>query len=460
MDTNTEQLNKQHKSLVAQARALTSQYSADNPMPKEVSDQIQGLLGKADEIKAHIELNERISGGEAFLAESAGPVAAHLGFRESAPGEGDAPVDVKAWRSFDMKYATPLGIETKELRFHVPLAVQAKGYGPAFEAYLRKGLHELGSRDRKALAEATDAAGGYLVPEDMQESIIKKIATLATVRQFARVISTSSNLVTWPRIRYTTDNEYTSGVRLTWTGETPSAATAHRVTDQVFGEFNIPVNTAMASQLISMNLIEDAAFDVIGVSSDLLGEAFALGENAAFWTGAGAGQPRGIITDASDTTNFDAAVQTAAGSNAIDADEVIDVIYALPAQYERNARVFMTKATEKYIRKLKDADSDYIWPVQALVGGFGVAVPELLGFPVTRDEFVNEISDATNTTTHPLVFGDLSGYVVVDRVGLSVKRDDSLYSELNQALLLARKRVGGQLTEAYRLSLLKTVNTT
>jgi HK97 family phage major capsid protein len=216
----------------------------------------------------------------------------------------------------------------------------------------------------------------------------------------------------------------------------------------------------MASQLHSADLLEDAAFDVMGVSSDLFGEAFGLGENATFWGGNGAGQPRGILIDAADTANFDAAITTVATANTIIADEVIDVCYALPAQYERNARWFMTKGTEKLIHKLQDTDGAYLWPIIAQVGGLGPIPDELLGFPRTRDEAIDEISDGTNTITYPLVFGDLAGYIVVDRVGLSIKRDDSLYSETNQVLLLARKRVGGQLAEAYKLSLLKSVNST
>src|SRR3990167_879216 len=454
-----EELKKAYAAKIAEAKKKT-EVAGDQPLSKEAADEITALLGGADEIKVQIDHQERIQAADAYLDQPAVTKAAHHGWRPAGPGEGDPDVDVKAWHSFEIALLTPFGVEKKEIRYHVPMAVQMKGYASAFEAYIRKGKGEIGPDDRKLLQEAVDSAGGYLVPEDMQGSILKKIATMATVRQFARVISTSRDAVKWPRIKYTTDNQYTSGIRLTWTGETPSTATVHRVTDQVFGEFNIPVNTAMASQLLSNDLLMDAAFDVQGISSDLLGEAFALGENAAFWSGTGAGQPRGIINDASDTTNFDAQVQTAAAANAIDADEVIDVIYALPAQYERNARVFITKATEKYIRKLKDADSDYIWPVKALVGGFGVAANELLGFPVVRDEFMDNISSASITTTHPLVFGDLSGYAVVDRVGLSIQRLDELYAETNQVLLLAKKRVGGQLVEAYRLSLLKTVNST
>ena len=454
-----EELNKLYAAKVLEVEEKLKA-AGDSPLSEEERNVINAIYGEIDDIKAELHIVERLGKDNSYLDEPQGTEAAHLGFRESGPREGDLPVDEKAWRSFEIKTMTPRGIEQKEIRYQVPLAVQVKGYEGAFESYLRHGKEDLGPNDRKALVEALDASGGYTVPEDMQTSLLKKIATMATVRMFARIVTTSRDSIKWPRIKYTTDNKYTSAFRMTWTGETPSSATAHRVTDQVFGEFNIPVNTGMASQLISADLIADSAFDVFGLSSEMLGEAFALGENVTFWTGNGAGQPRGIITDASDTTNFDAAVTVAVTGDTIEADDVIDTIYALPAQYEYNARVFMTKATEKLIRKIKDSSSDYIWPVQALVGGFGVAANELLGFPTTRDEFVNNVSDSDNTTTYPLVFGDLNAYAIVDRVGLSIKRDDSLYSETNNVLLLGKKRVGGQLVEAYRLSLLRTVNST
>lgn len=455
---DVQKLKTQYATLISQAKSKAGEFT-DGPISKEAGVEIDRLLGQADELKAQIELAGRLAGAHAYANEPVGPQAAHLGWREAGPTEGETPVDLKAWREVEVPQLTRHGIEAKKIRYHVPLAVQRKGYEPAFEAYLRKGLAEMGPSDRKALSEALDSAGGYTVPEAFQAQLIKKLATMATVRQFARVISTSRDIVRWPRVKYATDNEYTSGVRLTWTGEIPAASTTARVTDQVFGEFSIPINTAMASQLVSMDLVEDSAFDILGVSAELFAEAFALGENAAFWSGSGAGRPRGILVDAADTVNFDAAVQTGATANTIASDEVIDIAYAVPSQYEINARWFMTKATEKAVRKLTDTDGFYLWPVQA--GSNLAAAPrELLGFPLVRDEFVDDISDATNTTTYPLVFGDLSGYVIADRVGLSIKRDENLYAETNQVLLLGRKRVGGQLVEAYRLSLLKTVNST
>jgi HK97 family phage major capsid protein len=446
-----EELKAKYKGYVSEAKSLLAGGKLDEATAK---------MGEADGIKAQIEAAERIGAGEAYLNEPAGTKAAHLGFRESMPDEGNAPVDGKSWRSFEIPIFGKAGIEKKEYRYFVPLAVDRKGYGNAFEAYLRFGKDGVGPNDRKALTEAVDSAGGYLVPEAMIAGILKKTATMATVRQYARVIQISRDIAKLTRIKYTTDNKYTSGIRLTWTGETPSSSTAHRVTDQVFGPLSAPVHTAMASQLISNDLIEDAAYDVMGISSELMGEAFALGENDVFWTGHGAGQPRGIVTDASDTAgNWDASVVEAGSAATFTADELLDVIYGLPAQYESNARVFMRKSTEKFIRKFSDTNGDYLWPIWNQVGNLGPTPREIEGFPVIRDEFVQAIPANGDTATwYPVVFGDLSGYTIVDRVGLSIQRNDSLYSETNNTLLLGRKRVGGQLTEAYRISLLKVAS--
>lgn len=440
-----QELNAEYKSLITEGEALL----ADGKL-----QEAQAKLSKSDEVMAQIEVQKKFDAGRAYLGEPAGTQAAH--FRPAAPEEGNMPVDAKSFRTFEVGIITPRGVEKKEFRYNVPLAVQKKGYSGAFESYVRRGMAEVGPNDRKALTEAVDSAGGITVPEDIQSNILKKVATMATVRLYARVIQTSRDLAHWTRIKYTTNNEYTSGVRLTWTGETPSSATVHRVTDQSFGSVSIPIHTAMASQLVSNDLIEDSAYDVMGISADLFGEAFALGENDVFWTGTGAGQPRGIITDASDTTNWDAAVIAADAVNDIIAQDVIDVCYALPSQYERNARWFFTKTTEKKIRSMTDTNGTYLWPVWGQVGQFGPNPSELLGFPYTRDEFMQEISSEGVPDQYPLVFGDLSGYVIADRVGLSVQRNDVLYAETNNTLLLGRKRVGGQLAEAYRLSLLHT----
>jgi HK97 family phage major capsid protein len=355
---------------------------------------------------------------------------------------------VKSWR--EVKVANG-----DALRVYIPEAVTVKGYASAFEAYMRKGKAEMGPNDRKTLSGGTDSAGGFLVPEDFQMEIIKKTAAMATIRANARVAQTSRDMAKWPRVNYTTDDKYTSGVRLTWTGESPASSTAHRVTDPTFGLLTIPVHTAMASLPITNDLLEDSAFDVFGLGSELMGEAFALGENDAFINGNGISKPMGILTQVDDSDNKGPRSVNSGSASALTGDGLISLAYALPPQYEARAKWFMNKSTEAAVRKLKGSTSgDYQWPVLNQAGGLGPVQPVLLGFPVVREQFLPDVAG----DAYPIIFGDMSGYLVLDRVGISLQRLDELYAETNITVLLARRRVGGQLIAPYRLKVQKVAS--
>lgn len=454
--TNVEVLRGLMEGKLVEANVIQDEWKdSETPMTPEVSDQLSAILGEFDGYKAQLDLAQRSSAADAFMNDPAGvPKSVAAGFRPAAPGEGDEPVDLKSWREFEVKhvrmdpvYQTPV-VENVKVRFHVPLAVQHKGYNGAFESYLRQGKNAMGGTDLKTLTIGSDAAGGFLVPEDYQTELIKKMATLATIRARARVATTSRDVGKWPKIQWTTDDKYTSGVRLTWTGESPSSSSVHRVTDPVYGLYSIPVHTAMASMPLSNDLIEDSAFDVLGMSSDLLSEAFVLGENDAFLNGNGIGRPMGLLTQ----VDGDGPAKVVSGTaSTLTADGLVDLAFALPAQYETNAAWIMAKGTEKVIRKLKDGNNDYLWPVWNQVGGFGPAPRELLGFPTLRDEFVPAVA----ANSYPIVFGDMKGYLILDRVGLSIQRLNELYAETNITLLLARKRVGGQTIEPWRIKVQK-----
>ncbi|MDE3097825.1 MAG: phage major capsid protein, partial [Chloroflexota bacterium] len=56
---------------------------------------------------------------------------------------------------------------------------------------------------------------------------------------------------------------------------------------------------------------------------------------------------------------------------------------------------------------------------------------------------------------YPIIFGDIAGYTIVERVGMSVRALMEPYAETNTVSLLARRRVGGFLSEAYRVKVLK-----
>ena len=129
-----------------------------------------------------------------------------------------------------------------------------------------------------------------------------------------------------------------------------------------------------------------------------------------------------------------------------------DLYYALPAQYRRRAAWVMNSGTLKAVENLVDTNDR---PLVGSLTNISLAVgqPDVMrGRPIVVDEFVPDVA----ADAYPIVFGDLSGYIVLDRVGFSVQRLSELYAETNITLLLARKRIGGYLAEPYRVKVMKT----
>jgi HK97 family phage major capsid protein len=434
----TNPIATQREKVLKSAEAILARYEG-KAMPPNEARQIEVLLGQADVLQA-------------TLDAQSGVKAANATWRPAAPSEGNVKYDAAAWREVEVK--TPFG--TQKRRFNVPLATEAKGYGPAFEAYLRFGVQHVREalpRDYKTLTEGTDTAGGFLVPPDFQTEVIRKMAALAVMRGLCKVVTTSRDVMTWPRVKYSTatddstGNIYTSPVRMTWTGESPASSTTHRVTDPVLGQINIPVNTAMASLPLSNNLMEDAAADVTGLASDLMAEAFGLGEDYTFLLGSGISQPYGLITNVDGTDQIASSISGATTSPFYTFGGLLNLEAAFPAQYERGAVWLGNKATFNFLRQVTTASPTIpVW--NGIMNGALDAMPAtLLNYPIYKSEFMPA---STGSGNFPLVLGDFSGYLIVDRVGMSVQRLSELYAETNVTVLLARHRVGGQVVEPYK----------
>jgi HK97 family phage major capsid protein len=445
-------LKAQYRGMLEQADALVAPYAADvDKMPKEQSDQLNAILGKSDELKAKIDMVDRLTTSQQHAREEV-PGVAMTSWRQSSPTEGKAKIDDKAWRETTAK--TMWGTEVKT-RYHVPFGTSGDEYRDAFETYIRHARYsEMTPREMKVLTEGVDNSGGFFIPEEYLAQLLIKAIGLTAIRPNARVLQVSRDVVRWPKINYTsaaddsTGNIYASPVRLTWSGEIPATAAAIRATEAVAGIYQIPIHTAMASVLISNDLMEDAAFDIQSVYADLLAEAFALGEDNAFLTGNGVARPMGLLTTPG-VAGF-IPTTTATTTNVIKGNDILNLFYNTPAQYRMNGKWYLNSGTMNAIEQLVDSQGRYL--VQSMLNA-SLQTPmtwPLKGQPVMVDEFM----PAVGTGNYPIVFGDMKGYAILDRVGLSVQRIDQLYAETNQTLLLARRRVGGQLVEPWKLQAL------
>lgn len=294
------------------------------------------------------------------------------------------------------------------------------------------------------LQEGVADLGGYTVPEDFHAEIIKRLMGLTVVRGRARLATTIRDAAEWPKLEGG-NSRYTSAVRITWVDEVPASATVAQ-TNPTFGMYRIPVNTAMARTDLSKNLMEDSAFNLLDVVAGLFSEAMAIDEDERFLIGTGGGTPRGVLGNRSgaEATPEDG-VETVNSGNAslITADGLVDLAYGLHSQYRQNAVMVGARLTHRNVRKLKDGNGDYLWQ-RGLAAGEPAT---LLSYPFHESEAMPAVA----ANAHPIIFGDFGGYLIVDRVGMTVERvEDTTTAGTNTVALFARRRLGGQVVEPWR----------
>src|SRR5690242_7844817 len=140
----------------------------------------------------------------------------------------------------------------------------------------------------KAFSIADDTLGGYFVlPEFVQNEIIKASVLYSPVRDLARVQPTSSNSVDIP-VRKTT---LTAG----WVAE---SATRTETLGQSYGRASIQTAEMYAFVLFSRQLLEDEFFNLETDLQADIAEQFGVLEGAAFVNGdAVNGKPQGFLAN-------------------------------------------------------------------------------------------------------------------------------------------------------------------
>lgn len=336
-------------------------------------------------------------------------------------------------------------------------AISQDGYKEAFWAYMlaKGGFGNLTNIQQKTLQEGIDTSGGFLVPQDFLARIIMKKPTPVRVQNYVTTLNTSRDALTIPKVNYTTDDIFTTGIRVTWTGEIPASATTHRVTEPLFGQIRVPVFTAMMSIPVTNDLIEDSAVALLPWLEDRFTETIELLKDSVILAGTGISQPQGILLNPGGASQ-PAIVNLNTSGSVVTADGIIALGYSLPEQYDDEARwVFNKTSTGAAVAALKDGQSRYLWGMGYQDSGLAPPIRgrELLGYPVNFSGFMPN----AGSNTFPIIFGDFRGYYLVNRIGLSIQVLRELYAETNQILLLARIRFGGVVAEEWRLRVGRTI---
>lgn len=282
------------------------------------------------------------------------------------------------------------------------------------------------------LSEGVDADGGYLVPDEFERDIVTQLEEENVVRSLAKVITTQHER----KIPVANGHSVAQ-----WTAENA----AYTESNPTFGQKQLDAFKLTDLCRVSVELLQDSAFDIEDYLMKEFARAFGIAEEEAFCIGTGTNQPTGIFTKQGGAVGV-----TAASATAITADELISLVYALKSPYRRNAKFLLNDATVSAIRKLKDQNGAYLWQPSIQAG----QPDRLLGYELYTSPYVPAVAAGALA----VAFGDFMNYWIGDRAGRTVQRLNELYATNGQIGYVATERVDGKviLPEGIQLLQMKT----
>ncbi|GAF77123.1 unnamed protein product, partial [marine sediment metagenome] len=314
-----------------------------------------------------------------------------------------------------------LPLEDPEHKAPTPGAAE---YKSAFYKFLGGGAFELGTEgqayfdERKALV--SDATGQILIPEELETEIYRVLAQINVMRGLATVRPIKGD-----RIRRLSLTE----VEVGW-GKLELGAEAVE-TDVVPSEAWQYVEDLEGLAKVGKDELADSPVAIEPHIGDSFARAHDDIEEAAWMNGTGHAfeQPEGLLMTG---------VVTRVEGGQIDAiktDDVLDLIYALPAQYRVRGTLLFPSTTILAIRKLKDAvNGQYMWQPSMQAG----QPATFAGYPVIAQEGIPAIKSALGCDIG--VFGDFkAGYRILDRAGMTTQRLIEMYATAGLIGILVSK---------------------
>ncbi len=271
----------------------------------------------------------------------------------------------------------------------------------AFDAYMRSGDDRLiRALDTKAMSYGSGQDGGYLVPDETEAEIGKRLEELSPIRSIASVRQVSAAVLKKPFS--------VTGPAVGWVAET-----AARPQTNIGDACRVVVPDDGALRHAGGDGARCSRIRVVDLDQWISSEveaAFAEQEGTAFVAGDGSNKPKGFLDytkvsrkragrGARSATSRPACPARCRRANPSDVliDYGLCAEGGLPAERQLGDE---PRRPRPAIRKLKDADGNYLWQPPAAAGSRAM----LMGFPLVEAE---DMPDAGANTT-PIAFGDFA----------------------------------------------------
>lgn len=323
-------------------------------------------------------------------------------------------------------------------------------YTDAFLTFVREGAPGLNGEQRALLQQyqaemetraqgvGTDAGGGFTVPEGFAGFITETMQDFSGLLNAANptgnggpmlLRTASGNTIPYP----TNDDTANAGAIL-------DENTQVTEQDFVFGARNLTafMYTSLLVR-VSLQLLQDEAVNLQAYIGSMLGKRIGRALSPHFAVGVGTTEPTGVATAA-----FDGAVDISAGAG-VTFNDLVDLEHALdPAYRRRGASWVFNDNTLRDLKKLVDGNARPLW-LPASLGSIAdtLSRPTLNGYNYIVDQGMNDVAIGNR----PIVFGDLSEFIIREVLGINMFRFNERYMDFLQIGFLAFARFDSNLID-------------
>jgi HK97 family phage major capsid protein len=306
--------------------------------------------------------------------------------------------------------------------------------GAAVEECVRRGIpltlaETLDPRILKASATSPNSAGGFLVPEELQQEILSLRDLAGVFRRIATVLKIGSDNRSWPK--------RASG----FTGYYVNENTAITASQAQFDQLKFQAKKLAALTVLSSELYEDETASLAAWLAEELAWCFAdLEDNAAF-NGDGTSAFYGIrgMTQLAIDGSHNAGKTTASANTygALTATDIASFLGLVPNYAIANSRLVMNHvAFANTFYRLAQSSGAL---TSAVING--EATWFYLGIPIT---LTPKLPSSTSSITGKamMLAGDFKlGAAIADRRGIVIARSEDRYLDSDQIAVRATERI-------------------
>lgn len=289
---------------------------------------------------------------------------------------------------------------------------------------------------RAAQQSTTDGSGGYTIPSGFQAELEKALLDFGGIQQAARIWRTEKgNVVDWPKVDDTMNRAYLIG-------EAVSAETsAVKITDdrQQFEAYKITSGMLR----LSSEIVEDSAFDMVGIVKEFLTERMGRGINYYGTLADGSNKPKGITVAAAHGNNT-------ADDAALAVNDFLNLEHEVGSAYRRRGAKWMFH--DSVLKEVKKVSLAATVGFPLWVPSFRDGAPStILGYDyIINDDMASFLTGSTSANDNKKIalFGDFKKFILRYVNSMRLVRLNERFGDTDEIALCAFWRFDTDLLDA------------